>query len=43
MNYKWDEKDNTKPIDFFNHGIDAVRYVALNKLANKNQGAYNFA
>jgi phage terminase large subunit len=43
MNYKWDEKDNTKPIDCFNHGIDAVRYVALNKLANKNTGSYNFA
>lgn len=43
MNYKWDEKDKTKPVDFFNHGIDAVRYVALNKLATKNTGSYNFA
>lgn len=43
MNYKWDEKDKTKPVDYFNHGIDAVRYVALNKLATKNQGSYNFA
>jgi len=43
MNYKWSEKDKTSPIDFFNHGIDAVRYIALNKLASKNTGSYNFA
>jgi len=35
-NYKWkknakDEKEN-KPVDAFNHGIDAMRYAAMNKL-----------
>lgn len=43
MNYKWSEKDKTQPVDFYNHGIDAVRYIALNKLANKNSGQYSFA
>lgn len=43
MNYKWSEKDNSQPVDCFNHGIDAVRYIALNKLANKNSGSYSFA
>ena len=43
MNYKWSEKDKTQPVDCFNHSIDAVRYVALNRLANKNTGSYNFA
>jgi phage terminase large subunit len=32
MNYKWDEKDKSKPIDAFNHCVDGIRYVALNKL-----------
>ncbi len=35
-NYKWREDANgeptNEPIDIFNHGLDAVRYVALNKL-----------
>ena len=43
MNYKWSEKDKNSPVDFYNHGIDSVRYVALNKLANKNSGTYSFA
>ena len=43
MNYKWSEKDKTQPVDFYNHGIDAVRYIALNRLANKNSGQYSFA
>lgn len=43
MNYKWSEKDKTQPVDCFNHGIDAIRYVALNRLANRNSGQYNFA
>ena len=43
MNYIWSEKDNSQPVDCFNHGIDAVRYIALNKLANKNSGSYSFA
>ena len=41
MNYKWSEKDKTQPVDCFNHSIDAIRYVALNRLANKNTGKYN--
>lgn len=43
--YKW-ASDNTgktinKPVDFNNHAIDAVRYVALNKI-NKGSGRYSF-
>lgn len=39
-NYKWKEDKITgeqlkEPIDKFNHGIDAVRYVCLSKLAEK--------
>ena len=42
--YKWiTDKDGNKlnkPIDMFNHALDAVRYVALNKLSNKTT-SYN--
>jgi len=43
--YTWD-KDNTgkytgKPIDTFNHALDALRYVALNKLNNRPSGKYS--
>lgn len=41
--YKWKEKDGNAtnvPIDSFNHGMDALRYLALNKLAEKNKGIY---
>jgi len=42
-NYKWIvDKDNNilnKPVDAFNHGMDAVRYLALNKLAVKPKGS----
>jgi phage terminase large subunit len=41
--YKWKEKDGNPlnvPIDAFNHGMDALRYFALNKLASKNRGVY---
>ena len=41
--YKWKEKDGNAtnvPIDSFNHGMDALRYFALNKLAEKNVGKY---
>lgn len=43
-NYKWDvDKDGEplrpeKPIDDFNHGIDAIRYVAVMKLAKRQKG-----
>lgn len=29
------------PIDFMNHLIDPIRYIALNKLSNKSSGIYN--
>ena len=42
--YKWitDKNGNklNKPIDAFNHALDAVRYVALNKLKEHKKGAY---
>ena len=41
-NYKWaTDKNNTtlnKPVDAHNHALDAIRYVALNKLAVKPKG-----
>lgn len=44
--YRWetgkDGKSTGKPIDAFNHGIDAVRYVALNKI-NKGGGKFNYS
>jgi phage terminase large subunit len=46
-NYKWftDKNGNklNKPVDMFNHALDAVRYVALNKLKVGNQGNYNIS
>ena len=46
--YKWKEDRLTNqptntPIDFMNHLIDAVRYVALNRLNSKKRGKYTFA
>jgi phage terminase large subunit len=45
--YKWvvDKNGNklNKPIDSFNHALDAVRYVALNKLKQSNAGMYNIS
>lgn len=38
--YKWIEGKNI-PVDFNNHAMDAIRYVALNKI-NKNSGKYHF-
>jgi phage terminase large subunit len=42
--YKWatDKAGNSinTPVDYNNHVIDAVRYVALNKLMNNNSGVY---
>jgi phage terminase large subunit len=44
-NYKWvTDKDGNKlnkPIDMFNHALDAIRYVALNKLKTTYSGKYN--
>lgn len=43
--YKWatDKSGNSinTPVDYNNHLIDAVRYVALNKLQNNNSGIYS--
>ncbi len=43
-NYKWIKDKNNqitnKPIDAFNHTIDAVRYVCLNKLMVSYSGKY---
>ena len=42
--YKWiTNKDGVKlnkPIEQFNHALDAVRYVALNKLKENRKGQY---
>lgn len=42
--YKWatDKAGNSinTPVDYNNHAIDALRYVALNKLSNNNNGKY---
>lgn len=42
--YKWatDKEGNSinEPVDFNNHLIDALRYVALNKLNKSNSGVY---
>jgi phage terminase large subunit len=40
--YKWVEGKSNIPVDFNNHSIDAIRYVALNRI-NKNTGRYSFA
>lgn len=43
--YKWmlDKTGNSinKPIDYNNHAIDSLRYVALNKLGKNNNGVYS--
>ena len=43
-NYKWIKNKNNeitnKPIDAFNHAVDSVRYVALNKLMVSYSGKY---
>ena len=45
--YKWatdkEGKVLNEPVDFNNHAIDALRYVALNKLQLNNSGAYSIA
>jgi phage terminase large subunit len=45
--YKWvvDKNGNklNRPIDMYNHALDAVRYIALNKLKTNNQGKYNIS
>ena len=45
--YKWatDKAGNpiNTPVDYNNHCIDAIRYIALNKLSNDNSGVYVIA
>jgi len=44
QNYKWQEDKNgnllNRPIDSFNHSIDAIRYAVWNKLSKPNYGKY---
>jgi phage terminase large subunit len=44
-NYKWVEDKNgnvlNKPVDLFNHTIDATRYILYNKLSRPNYGKYS--
>ncbi len=46
-NYKWLTDKNgrqiNQPVDEFNHAIDALRYVCLNKLATNRSGKYFIA
>jgi phage terminase large subunit len=43
-NYKYIEDKNgqltNKPIDAFNHSLDALRYSVVNKLGRPNYGSY---
>jgi phage terminase large subunit len=43
--YKWMKDANgnllNRPVPAYDHGLDAVRYVALNMLTNNNPGKYN--
>lgn len=43
--YKWiignDNKPTNDPVDYNNHAIDAIRYVALNKI-NKDSGVFDY-
>lgn len=46
MAYKWKEDKQTglplnEPVDFMNHLIDGIRYVALNKLKTNKRGVYH--
>jgi phage terminase large subunit len=43
--YQWETDSNGKltgkPIDYMNHLIDPMRYIALNKLNNRPSGKYS--
>ena len=45
--YKWTKDVNgnilNRPIDAYNHALDAVRYLALNTLSHKKLGQYNIS
>lgn len=44
QNYRWEEDKNgnllNKPIDKYNHAIDATRYAVYSTLSNQNFGSY---
>ena len=44
QNYKWQEDKNgnllNRPVDNFNHGIDATRYATFNRMSRPNYGRY---
>lgn len=39
-NYVWNDKRKSKPIDAFNHLIDAIRYSVYYQLSTPNKGRY---
>lgn len=39
-NYQWQDKKDGVPIDNWNHALDAIRYIASEKI-NKKSGKYN--
>ena len=39
-NYVWATKGQTKPVDKWNHCIDAIRYAAQYVLVNRTKGSY---
>lgn len=45
--YKWMKDANgnllNRPVDAYNHALDAIRYLALNNLTNTNPGKYNIS
>ena len=45
--YKWAKDTNgnflNRPVDIWNHALDAVRYVGLNMLKIQNKGKYNIS
>ena len=44
QNYKWQEDKNgnllNRPVDKYNHAIDAIRYATFNRLSRPNYGRY---
>jgi len=44
QNYKWQEDKNgnliNRPVDAFNHLVDAIRYATFNRLSRPNYGRY---
>ena len=44
QNYKWQEDKNgnllNRPVDKYNHAVDAIRYATFNRLSRPNYGRY---